>query len=1134
MEFAGRWLKWTPRLQLPAIRYCAALLGLVAMLLASGLSAARDPDTSPFPVTPRNIQFTHLSRVDGLSQNAVNAIAQDQTGYIWIGTQEGLNRYNGYEFSVYEHKSGDPHSLSNSWIWDLFVDRSGALWIGTDGGGLNRYDAATDTFEHFRHDPNDAHSLSSDRVRVITQDRDGALWIGTDGGGLNRLDASGSHFVRFQHNPADPGSLPGNQVLSLYEDDHGALWIGTDGGGIAILTPSSSTFRFLRHDPAMPGSLSSDRVRSIFQDRRQQIWIGTSDGGLNRFDPATRTFQHFRHNPNDPHSISDDRIRNLFEDQQGTLWIATDSGLCEWRPDAGQFVTYLHDVANPGSLGNNRVTTLFQDQGGVLWVGTYDGINKWNYASDAFNYFPTNPALPGSLSGKVITAIAEAPDGDLWVGTYGEGLNRIDAQTAQITQYRHSKDQPETLSDDRIMAIWVDPAGIVWLGSRNSGLNRLDPRTGRVQRFVHDAADPYSLSANGVTSLMGNPDGSLWIGTYGGGLNRMEPGTHRFHRYRHQPEDPSSLSSDRILGVLRDSLGALWVGTEDGGLNRLNEETGSFIHYRHNPDDAASLSSDSAWELAESHDGALWIGTKGGGLNRWDLADRQAGHPRFHQFTKTTGLASDTILGILEAADGALWLSSNRGLTRLDPSHKAQQNFDQRNSLQQGEFNHHARLLTRNGLMYFGGTDGLVSFNPANIRSNPHPPTVVVIARNQLQTLGSSDSRVPPSTPIPLDYQSNFVSFEFAALDYASPDKNQYRYQLEGLDQSWIDAGSHRRATYSNLSAGLYVFTVQGSNNDGVWNEQPARLAIRVDPPPWQTGWAYALYLLLGLSIIGNFIYIERRNLRMETRQRIKMEQEVVLRTREIAERNTELETAINKLEIASITDALTGLRNRRFLYGYIEKEINQIAALSANISPGRPISVAVDLSPSLFFLMIDLDGFKAINDEHGHHCGDKALHQVCDILRSCCGKSEQIIRWGGDEFLIVGRQNSRLAVEKFAEQIREQLAAHQYQLGSGHIGKLSGSIGFAMHPFIAGHPDAATWEQVIGIADQASYIAKNSQRNAWVSLYSTPKTPTNDLATLIKTDLEQLIALDQLRFTTSIRGELLLQDRRKRERASR
>ena len=1071
--------------------------------------------------------------MDGLSQNAVNAIAQDRTGYIWIGTQEGLNRYNGYEFSIYEHASSDPKTLSNSWVWDLLVDRSGTIWVGTDGGGLNRYDAATDTFDHFRHDPNDAGSLSSDRVRAIAQDRDGALWVGTDGGGLNRLDVRHSRFARFQHNPADPGSLPNNKVFSIHEDPSGALWVGTDGGGIAILDPASQTFRFLRHDPSAPDSLSSDRVRSIYQDRRRQIWIGTSDGGLNRFDPATQTFQRFQHDQNDPNSISDDRIRDLFEDRQGTLWIATDSGLNEWRPNMGHFVSYQHDPTDPGSLSNDRVTSIFQGQGGVLWVGTYDGISKWNYASDAFNYFATNPALPGSLSGKMVTAIAEAPNGDLWVGTYGQGLNRIDIKSGQVSHFNSKHDDPATLSDDRIMAIWIDPTGIVWLGSRNNGLNRLDPRSGRVQRFMHDPTDPHSLGANGVTSLMGNPDGSLWVGTYGGGLNRLEPGTGRFKQYRNEPGNPSSLSSDRVLAIFRDSIGALWVGTEDEGLNRLIEATDSFTHYRYEPDNAASLSSNSAWEITETRDGALWVGTKGGGLDRWDLADRRADHPRFSRFSKINGLFSDTILGILEAADGALWLSSNRGLTRFDPNSTTQQHFDQRNGLQKGEFNHGARLLARNGNLYFGGSEGLVFFNPARVHANRNPPTVVVTARNQLETLGHYDSNTPPSTPLQLGYQNNFVSFEFAALDYASPDKNQYRYQLEGFDQNWIEADSHRRAAYSNLSPGHYVFKVEGSNNDGFWSEHPARIAIQVDSPPWRTGWAYALYLVLALSIVGNFIYMERRKLRLETQQRIKMEQEVALRTHEIAERNAELETAINELEAASITDSLTGLRNRRFLYDYIDKEIEAIETLRDNVNSGRQASVAIDLSPSLFFLMIDLDGFKAINDEHGHHSGDMALHQVCDILRACCGKSSEIIRWGGDEFLVVDRQNSRLTVEKLAERIRGRLAEHQYQLGGGHVGKLSGSIGLAMYPFIARHPNALTWEQVIGVADQASYVAKNTQRNAWVNLYSTPKTDPGDLAARIKTDLEDLVALDQLRFTTSIRGELLLQDRRKRDRAS-
>jgi diguanylate cyclase (GGDEF)-like protein len=1138
VELVRRLQEWMPTFQplATAARRGAAMLGLMVILWVSCASAARVPgtQTQSFSAAPRNIQFTHLSQLDGLSQNAINVIAQDQTGTIWIGTQEGLNRYNGYEFTVYEHGSSDPESLSNNWVWDILVDRSGTIWIGTDGGGLERYDAATDTFEHFRHDPNDARSLSSDRVRAIVQDRRGFLWIGTDGGGLNRLDISRSRFTRFQHDPTDPSSLPNNRVLSIFEDERGAIWVGTDGGGIAIFDPAAETFRFLRHDPTAPDSLSSDRVRSIYQDRQQQIWIGTSQGGLNRFDPATQTFQHFRRDPQNPQSISDDNIRALLEDRQGTLWIATDSGLNEWRPSESQFVVYRYDATDPGSLANNRVTALMQDQGGVLWVGTYNGISKWNYTSDAFNYSSKDPALSGSVGKEIVSAITQAPNGDLWVGTYGQGLNRIEAKTGQVFQFPHGQDNPQTLGDTRIMALWVDPTGIVWVGTRNKGLNRLDPRTGQVQRFEHDPADPYSLSANGVTSLLGDPDGTLWVGTYGGGLNRLEPGTHRFHHYRHQSGDRSSLSSDRVLIVMRESAGDLWVGTEDGGLNRLDQSTGSFISYRHDPDDATSLSSDSAWELVETRDGAFWIGTMGGGLNRWDRADRRVGRPRFTRYTKADGLVSDTIHGILEAADGALWLSSNRGLTRFVPNLATYQHFDQGNGLQGSEFNHGARLLARDGVMYFGGTEGLVFFDPANIRQNQHAPTVVVTARDQLKPLGSSNSSNPLPTPIQLDYRSNFIAFDFAALDYASPPKNQYRYQLDGLDKDWINPGGHRRITYSNLPPGDYFFQVKGSNNDGIWSEQPARLALHVVPPPWRTIQAYVLYGLLVLAIIGSFFYREHRKLNLETRQRILMEREVALRTREIAERNLELEKVILKLETASLTDSLTGLRNRRFLYDFIEKTISEIEATSAISRPGQPQPAVVELSAcSLFFVMIDLDGFKEINDKHGHHSGDMALLQVGDILRSCCGTSEHIIRWGGDEFLIVGRQQRRSGIEELAERIRQRLAEHPYQIGGGRIGRLSGSIGFACYPFVTGYPQALTWEQVIGIADHASYIAKNTQRNAWVGVYSTPKTVPDDLAARIKSDLEQQVALGQLRITSSIRGQLLLQDRRKKEKVA-
>ncbi len=806
-------------------------------------------------------------------------------------------------------------------------------------------------------------------------------------------------------------------------------------------------------------------------------------------------------------------MRDLYQDDRGTFWVATDDGLDEWRPETSQFVRYRHDPVEPSSLSNNRVTTLAQDEGGVLWVGTFDGLNKWNYVSDAFKRY-TSGSVSGAtgqtqLSGKMITAIAESPRGDIWVGTYGDGLNRIDAETGATQVYRHRPEEASSLSEDRIMALFVDSGGSAWAGTRTGGLNRIDPQSGAVTRFQHDPGQPSSLSSNAVTSILVDPDGVLWVGTYGGGLNRRDPGTGTFAAYRHDPNDASTLSGDRVLALKRDRSGRLWVGTEDAGLNVLDEANGTFERYLHDPNDHESLSSNTAWEIAETDDGTLWIGTLGGGLNRWASGDREAGRARFARYTKASGLASDTVFGVVPDGHGTLWLSSNRGVSQFDPKTGNTRHFDQWNGLPSGDLNFGARLLSHTGTIYLGGTQGMVSFRPERIRSNPHPPKIALTARNLVGPLASTSSIGMQPPRVSLGFRDYLVTFEFTALDFSSPDKNQFRYKLEGLDADWLSQGKYRRATYTNLPAGSYLFRVQASNDDGIWSERSAAIAVAVEPAPWKSPVAYVLYAIAFLTLLSWLWHSQRRKLARETSQRIAMEHEVHLRTRELAERNQELKRT-------SITDSLTGLYNRRYLYDYAEIEVAGVDRQLREKTQQRDGLASIDISPGLFFMMIDLDGFKQINDSHGHHAGDAALVQVRDVLLARCRKSEIVIRWGGDEFLVVGHQGNRLGVEKLAERIREGLAEHQYQLGGGIIGRLSGSIGFALYPFTLSRPQLLNWEETIGLADQAAYLAKQNGRDSWVGLYGA-RTPSAEISgSAFRADLRAQIAAGTVAVTTS------------------
>jgi diguanylate cyclase (GGDEF)-like protein len=886
-------------------------------------------------------------------------------------------------------------------------------------------------------------------------------------------------------------------VLAIYEDSKGKLWIGTDNG-LARMDHAREKFVSYRHDPSQADSLSNDQVRSIYEDRRGQLWIGTYKGGLNLLNRSTDTFRHYRHDPNNPYSLSHDRVRDIYQDREGTLWIATDQGLNEWHPENNGFVHYVHDPADPSSISDNRLTSIFQDKGNVLWVGTFNGVNKWNYVSDAFNYLQVESGGTSQLSDNIVTAIEESHDDVVWVGTYGGGLNRIDMATGGTTQYRHDAADSQSLGDDRVMAIHADRDGSIWVGTRNGGLGHLDPATRHFDHYRHNPDVPGSLSSNSVTSIHSDDKGTLWVGTYGDGLNRLDPATGKIRVYRHDPANKTTLSSDRILDIYQDRKGVLWIGTEDGGLNRFNADSHTFAHFEHDAGDTASIGSNAAWNIMESKDGSLWIATMGGGLNHWDAADRAANQPVFRKYLKNNGLRSDTIFGIIEDEDGFLWLSSNRGLSRFNPGDGSVRNFDRFNGLRGDEFNFGAHLQTRNGRLIFGGTDGIVTFNPDELLVNMHTPDIMLTAHSRYKHITTAYStEQQESDPITLGYDDDYILFKFSALDYASSDKNQYRFKLEGFDDDWIDPGETRRTTYTSLPAGDYTFTVKASNNDSIWNDQGASIRLHVEPPPWQTPFAYSMYsFFFGGTLIG---YRKKQNKKFNkvSEQNEKLESKVQARTRELSVRNDELKSLNVKLMEASVTDSLTGLKNRRFLDEFIDTEIARVnRRLQGTLKPEQdPDSNTINISPSLFFMMIDLDGFKAINDTFGHHAGDQALIQVRDILQSTCRQSDTIIRWGGDEFLVIGNAASPRTAEQLAERIREGLAGHQYQLGKGHVGRLSGSIGFSMYPFSPTKIDALNWEQVITIADHAAYTGKKNGRNAWVGVYGTKKCNCDELA---------------------------------------
>ncbi|MDH3744955.1 MAG: ATP-binding protein [Acidobacteriota bacterium] len=816
---------------------------------------------------------------DGLSQAAVSSILQDREGFMWFGTQEGLNRFDGYNFPFFQRDPENPASLSHDGVRTIVEDSDGSLWVGTDNGGLDRLNKTDGTFRHYRHGATNPGSLSRDRVRVIYEDRTEALWIGTDGGGLNRFDPATETFVHFLPDPEDPTSLSHAHVRDIVQDSAGLLWVATEGGGLDVLDTKTKVFRHYRHDPRDPTTLSDDKVLKIYEDSSGTLWIGTAEGGVNRFDRATGKFRHFTHDNGS--GLAQGPVRALLEERDGSLLVGTENGLCELDPATEKFRVYAHDPVDPFSLSNNRVLSLHQDRGGVTWIGTSEGLNKRNPTVGTFPHYEARPEDTKRLSAEYVTSFAEDGQGVVWVGTMGGGLNAFSRESGSFRRYLNNPGNNSTLADNGIMSLLADREGSIWIGMMNGGLDRFDPQTGRFQNYRHDPEEPNSLSFDGVTAIHQDRQGHIWIGTYRGGLNRMDPETGRFVRYRHDPEAPNSLSTDRVVSIFEDSEGFLWVGTDGGGLNRFDQKLGGFVSYRNNPENPASLGSDHAFTITEGPDGDLWIGTLGGGLNRWKKSDRVAGRGIFERYLKADGLLSNVIYGTLWDDDGSLWISTNRGLAVLEPKTGTIRNYNTSHGLQSEEFNFAAAFRARNGQMFFGGINGFNAFFPEHIRTNEHVPPVELTGFLKSNEVVSLDEPTSEVEEIEVDYTDPVITLEFSALDYTAPEKNQYRYMLRGFDPEWVELGNRHRVTYTNLDPGEYTFRVQASNNDGVWNRQGLSLTLRFLPPPWATWWAYSAYGVVALALAALYSQAQLRKreraVKLEATNRA-LEQEITRR----------------------------------------------------------------------------------------------------------------------------------------------------------------------------------------------------------------------------------------------------------------
>jgi two-component system sensor histidine kinase ChiS len=821
---------------------------------------------------PAGFKFDQIGLEQGLSQSTVNAIVQDAQGFMWFGTQEGLNRWDGYSMQVYKNDPTDSQSISDNTVWALLSDRNGDLWIGTELGGLNRYSHLENRFHANRIRGDDDSSLIENCAVSLFEDAGGNLWIGTRNHGACLFDRSTVGFHRVLHDRRDTKS-GGADVWRICEDRDRRCWVGTRQG-LYFTTTSRTNIKTepyqwtrVEHDATRPHSLSSSDVRTVYCDRAGVVWVGTWGGGLNRLvsadaDAGEMSFERFRHDAKDPASIPGDYVASVYEDSKGWLWIGTyDGGLAVYNRQTNAFERYLTE----------SVLTVYEDRSGILWVGTVaNGVKSFDRRKNRFIHYFDDPNNPNDLNGNNVFSILEDRDGELWIGTWGDGLNRYNRQRTSVTNYRHDPRNEGTIGSNRIFSLAESSDGSIWVAALGGGLSRFQKSSGRFVRYRHDSANPQSIHSDDVSMVYYDRSADvLWIGYVAGGVSSYHLTRKRFTHYLPDEQHPNGMARGVVSALYSSPRNGLWIGTSTAGLTRVRgqsihrydlatDATGGAADLRRGGD---GLNNRTVLCIHEGPDGIIWIGTNGGGLNRLDPVT-----DLFTYYTTQDGLPNNTVYGILPDRSGKLWMSTNKGLSRFDPKTGQFRNYDRANGLQSNEFNWGAYLASSSGELFFGGVNGFNAFYPEQIEDNEYVPPVYLTVFKVFSEPIALPNPIPNDARIELSYAQNFISFEFVALNYTAPQENQYAYTLDGFDKDWHNVSAQQRyASYTNLDPGEYILRVKASNNDGIWNEEGTAVRIVVSPLFWMTWWFRAL---AGTSLvaIGFLLY------RYRVRQLLSME----------------------------------------------------------------------------------------------------------------------------------------------------------------------------------------------------------------------------------------------------------------------
>ncbi|MFC4873166.1 two-component regulator propeller domain-containing protein [Negadavirga shengliensis] len=829
-------------------------------------------------------KFSHLTVEDGLSQGGVFSIYQDHKGLIWLGTRDGLNKFDTRKFTVYRNQQGDSLSLSDNYVISLFEDRYQRLWVGTYSG-LNLYDSDLEKFHRvILTGPGGNKVEKQPLIFSIREDRNGRVWVASSVGLYVLEKNTDSPTLVFHQDLFADGEVGSSAIQDLYEDKEGNIWLCTENG--LYLTepthaPQQGTKLTLlgKYFSGKNGQgLNDDNVTTILEINEGVFWIGTKTGGINVYNKIKNEFTYITHQNHVVGGLADNEIRSILKDRKGGYWVGTFKGL-NYFSEEGEWSRFVADQKDPYSLSHNSIRPIFQDQKGDIWVGTYlGGVNILFRDIPVFDNYTYSP-YTNSLSHHVVSSIVETGSDEIWIGTDGGGINFLNRKSGNIKSYLHDPSDPHSISHNSIKVLHIDKKGHLWIGTYLGGVNLLRKGSDGFEHIKNDPAVSNSLSDNSVYAIAEDRQGGMWFGTHGGGLNHMpEPTVHAFDLYSEFKTGQYHLSSDYIRTLMVDSEDNLWVGTENG-LNVKWKGRKEFEIFNYSLHDSSSISGEMVVSLFEDKKGRIWAGTYSHGLNLFDPETKG-----FIHFTTQDGLAGNNIFGISEDDQGNLWLSTNNGISKFNPEQRSAKNFDKDDGISGNEFVLGAYTKLKNGEIAFGSSQGLTVFHPDSLKQNTYVPPVVLtdlklfnksVEPGEKQVL---KKHISATSKITLKHDQNIFTIEFAVLNYLFPKKNQFAYKLDGFEEAW-NYVNNPSATYTNLNAGNYTFLVKGANNDGLWNHLPATLEIKILPPPWKTWWAYTLYgcMVMGsVLLLVNFIQVRAKlqhDLQLEHLEKVRQEE---------------------------------------------------------------------------------------------------------------------------------------------------------------------------------------------------------------------------------------------------------------------